>query len=40
MNFHNVFAIYVFKDGEYTADIPTELPCLIDLKNPSQIPVR
>ena len=39
MDFHNFYPIqaYVFKD---TADIPTELLCLSDLENPSQLPVR
>ena len=40
MDFHNFYPIYVFKDKESTADIPTELPCLSDLENPSQLPVR
>ena len=26
--------------GQFMVDIPTELPCLSDLKNPSQLPVR
>ena len=39
MNFHNFYPIHVFKDKESTADIPTELPCLSDLENPSQLPV-
>ena len=40
MDFHNFYPIYVFKDKESTADISTELPCLSDLENPSQLPVR
>ena len=40
MDFQNFYPIYVFKDKESTADIPTELPCLSDLENPSQLPVR
>ena len=32
MDFHNFYPIYVFKDKESTADIPTELPCLSDFK--------
>ena len=30
---------YVFKVKESTVDILTELPCLSDLENPSQLPV-
>ena len=30
MDFHNFYPIYVFKDNESIADIPTELPCLSD----------
>ena len=40
MDFHNFYTIYVFKVKESIADIPTELPCLSDLENPSQLPVR
>ena len=40
MDFHNVYPIYVFKVKESTADIPTELLCLSDLKNSSQLPYR
>ena len=40
MDFHNFYPIYVIKDKESTADILTELPCLSDLENPSQLPVR
>ena len=40
MDFHNVYTIYVFKFKESSADIPTGLPCLSDLENPSQLPVR
>ena len=39
MDFHNFYNIYVFKVKESTADIPTELPCLSDFENPSQLPV-
>ena len=39
MDFHNFYTIHVFKVKEYNADIPTELPCLSDLENPSQLPV-
>ena len=40
MDFHHFYPIYVFKVQESTAYIPTELPCLSDLENPSQLPVR
>ena len=40
MDFHNFYTIHVFKVKEYNADIPTELPCLSDLENSSQLPVR
>ena len=40
MDFHNFYTIYVFKVKESIADIPTELPCLSGLENPSQLPVR
>ena len=40
MDFHNFDTVYVFKVEESIADISTELPCLCDLKNPSQLPVR
>ena len=40
MDFHNFYTVYVFKVKESIADIPTELPCLSDLENPSQLPVR
>ena len=39
MDFHNFFSIYVFGVKESIADIPTELPCLDDLKNLGQLPV-
>ena len=32
-NFWNFFSIYIFEVKEFIADIPTELPCLGDLKN-------
>ena len=40
MDFHNFDTVYVFKVEEFIADISTELPCLRDLENPSQLPVR
>ena len=40
MDFNKFFTIYVFKVKESIADILTELPCLNDLENPSQLPVR
>ena len=40
MDFHNFDSVYVFKGKESIADISTELPCLRDLENPSQLPVR
>ena len=40
IDFWNFFTIYVFEVKESIADIPTELPCLSDLENPSQLPVR
>ena len=40
MDFHNFYIIYVFKVKESIADILTELTCLSDLENPSQLPVR
>ena len=40
MDFHNFYTIYVLKVKESIADIPTELRCLSDLENPSQLPVR
>ena len=39
MDFHNFHTIYVLKVKESTADILTELPCLSDLENPSQLPI-
>ena len=39
MNFHKCYNIYVFNVNESIADIPTELQCLSDLENPSQLPV-
>ena len=39
MDFHNFHPTYVFKVNESTVDILTELPCLSDLENPSQLPV-
>ena len=40
MDFHNFDIVYVFKVEESIADISTELSCLRDLENPSQLPVR
>ena len=40
MDVHNFYTAYVFKVEEYISDISTELPCLSDLENPSQLPVR
>ena len=40
MDFHNFYAVKFFKVEESTADIPTGLPCLSDLENPSQLPIR
>ena len=39
MDFHNFYTIYFIKVKESIADIPTELSCLMDLQNPSQLPV-
>ena len=36
MDSHNFFSIYVFGVKQFIADIPTELPCLGDFKNPDQ----
>ena len=40
MDFHNFDIVYVFTVEESIDDISTELPCLRDLENPSQLPVR
>ena len=40
MDFHKFYNVYVYKVKESIADIPIELPCLSDLENPSQLPVR
>ena len=40
MDFQNFDIVYVFKVEESTADIFIRLPCLRDLENPSQLPVR
>ena len=40
MDFHNFNIVYVLRVEESIADISTELPCLRDLENPSQLPVR
>ena len=39
MDFHNFFTIYVFEVKESIVDIPTELRCLSDHENPSELPV-
>ena len=39
MDFHNFFTIHVFEVKEFIVDILTELRCLSDLDNPSQLPV-
>ena len=39
MDFHNFDTVRVFKVDASIADISTELPCLRDLENPSQLPV-
>ena len=40
INFRNFFSIHVFEVKKSIADSPTELPCLGDLENPSQLPVQ
>ena len=40
MDFHNFATVFVFKVEESIAGISTELPCLCDFENPSQLPVR
>ena len=40
VDFWNFFTIYVFEVRESFADIPTELPCLGDLKNSGHLPVQ
>ena len=40
MDIHNFDIVYVLKVEESIADISTELPCLRDLENQSQLPVR
>ena len=40
MDFHNFYTVYVYKVKKSIVDIPTELPCLSDLENPSQLPVQ
>ena len=40
IDFWNFFTIYVFKDKESIAAIPTELSSLGDLENPGQLPVQ
>ena len=39
MDFHNFFTIYVFEVKEFIVDILSELRCLSDLYNASQLPV-
>ena len=38
--FFKFFTIYVFEVKKSFDDIPTELPCSADLKNPGQLPVQ
>ena len=38
MDFHNFDIVYVFKVEESNGDISTDLRCLRDLENPSQLP--
>ena len=40
MDFHNFDTVYVFKVEKSISGISTELPCLRDLENRSQLPVR
>ena len=40
IDFHNFFIVYVFEVKKSISDIPTELPCSGDLKNPGQLPVK
>ena len=40
MKFRNSFTIYLFEGGESISDIPTDLPCFIDLENLGQRPVQ
>ena len=40
IDFHNFFIVYVLEVREFIPDIPTELPCSGDLKNPGQPPVQ
>ena len=40
MDFHNFDTLYVFKVKKSIAEISTGLPCLRDLENISQRPVR
>ena len=40
MNFWNFTSIYVFEVKESISGIPTELPCLSDLKNLGQLPAQ
>ena len=39
MDFYNFFTIYVFEVNEFIVDILTELRCLSDLDNLSQLRV-
>ena len=39
MNFWNFFNIYVFEVNKSISDIPKQLPCSSDLKNPGQLSV-
>ena len=40
MDVHNFFIVYVFEVKKSISNIPTELPCSGDLKNPGQLPVQ
>ena len=40
IDFWNFLTIHVFGVKESIADIPTELPCLVDLENSGQLPVQ
>ena len=40
MIFRNFWTIYVFDVREFISDIHTELPCLCDLENSSELPVQ
>ena len=40
MDFHNFFSIYVFEVKESIADIPIELPWMVDFKIPGKLSVQ